>query len=108
VSNAERNRCVYWSHVAAKNRFHPRGGACFLVASLIVDPSSPATLYATGEIATSCCSSGTFECSSFKSLDGGVTWACLGIDLLRIVAAPSSPATLYGLGPAGCCSPSIP
>ena len=82
-------------------QLQPQGGACFLVASLVVDPSSPATLYATGEIATSCSSSGTFECSSFKSLDGGVTWACLGVDLFRIVAAPSSPATLYGLGPTG-------
>jgi hypothetical protein len=82
-------------------QLQPQGGACFLVATLIVDPSSPATLYATGEIATSCSSSGTFECGSFKSLDGGVTWQCLGIDLLRIVAAPSSPATLYGLGPTG-------
>jgi hypothetical protein len=46
-------------------------------------------------------SSRTFECNSFKSLDGGVTRECLGIDLFRIVAAPSSPATLYELGPAG-------
>ncbi len=81
-------------------QLQPHGGVCFGVASLVVDPSLPATLYATGEIATSCSSSGTFECSSFKSLDGGVTWACLGVDLFRIVAAPSSPATLYGLGPA--------
>ena len=80
-------------------QLQPQGGACFQVGSLAVDPSSPATLYATGEIATACSSSGVFECSSFKSLDGGVTWSCLAVDLIRIVAAPSSPGTLYGLGP---------
>jgi photosystem II stability/assembly factor-like uncharacterized protein len=89
-------------------QLQPQGGACFRVGSLAVDPSSPATLYATGEIASSCSSSGVFACSAFESRDGGISWSCLAVDLIRIVAAPSSPGTLYGLGPADATSGAQP
>ena len=83
-----------WS---AMNNGLPTGG----VGALIIDPSSPSTLYATA---------GSFNANGvYKSTDGGATWNLRSNGLISsginsLVIDPDTPNTLY-VAFEGCCSP---
>jgi photosystem II stability/assembly factor-like uncharacterized protein len=77
---------------------HPGLTGCLYIGSLVIAPTSPATLYAAGGLYSSCAFNATPQCSLFKSLDGGEIWDCLGVDAVSIALAPSSPSTLYAVG----------
>jgi photosystem II stability/assembly factor-like uncharacterized protein len=78
----------------------PQGIGCLAIGSLVLAPSSPSILYAAGALTngTWCGAAGTLSCTVFKSLDGGASWDCLGVDAISIAIAPSSPSTLYAVG----------
>jgi photosystem II stability/assembly factor-like uncharacterized protein len=62
------------------------------VASIVIDPAHPQTVYLGDGAVT-------------KSIDGGATWAVLntpaGIDVFNLALSPSTPATLYAVGRQG-------
>ncbi len=72
---------------------HPGLTGCLYVGSLAVAPGSPATLVAAGALSSSCAPGAPPECSVFKSLDGGDSWECLGVDAVSLAMAPSSSST---------------
>ena len=82
-----------WS---AMNNGLPAGS----VGHLVMDPSTPATLYATA---------GSFINSVYKTTDGGATWNLRSNGLISsginsLVIDPATPNTLY-VAFEGCCSP---
>ncbi|HYL06784.1 MAG TPA: hypothetical protein VE075_12135, partial [Thermoanaerobaculia bacterium] len=85
-------------HGAVLAQVLPGGSGCVAIGSLAVAPASPATLIAAGWLYSSCAPATAAECTLFKSLDGGESWDCLGVDAASIAMAPSSPSTLYAVG----------
>ena len=64
---------------------------------LSVDPSSPPVLYSTSPSFVG--GGGPGSCTAWKSIDGGGSWSCLGLEsAFRILVAPSEPSTLYAVG----------
>ena len=67
-----------------------KGLSTSFVTSIIVDPVTPSTLYASGHIGI------------YKSLDAGANWTQLhAADGVAVILDPSSPATLYAATDAG-------
>src|SRR5260370_2095022 len=76
----------------------PGGTGCVAMGALVVAATSPAPLMAAGWLYSSCALDAMAECTLFKSLDGGESWDCLGVDAASIAMAPSAPSTLYAVG----------
>ncbi|HVT18206.1 MAG TPA: hypothetical protein VHQ90_18770 [Thermoanaerobaculia bacterium] len=86
---------ITWELLQPSNR-----GDCFSVASLVIDPTHPGTLYAGGRMGSSCYAN--TGCPAFKSTDGGLHWTCLGLrsdsySNMKVFLAPGSPSTLYAM-----------
>jgi len=73
------------------NRWFPIGPFGGVVSNLVIDPQTPATLYAT-------LSSGTHPSGLFKSIDGAASWEEVDVPQKRIVAValdPQRSGTIY-------------
>jgi photosystem II stability/assembly factor-like uncharacterized protein len=73
--------------------------ACLSIKEIVIDPQTPANLYALGDFDIGCVP--LPACGNLRSTDEGVSWSCMGdlpqrVSALRI--APTQPSTLYAFG----------
>lgn len=72
---------------------------CLTIRNIVIDPQTPATLYALGDFSIGCAPLPV--CGNLRSADQGVSWLCmedLPQNISAFKVAPSQPSTLYAFG----------